>query len=120
MRGAWVAQLVKRLPLVQVCAQCPGMEPSIRLPDQQGTCFFFPSASSPFVLSLSLTLTLSQITEYNHMIYISLKNYFLIFQNCLRDNLNIELLPHYYFLPCSHFYKSIYLCIVCIFITAYL
>ena len=46
--GAWVAQLVKHLPLAQSWTRGPGMEPLIRLFAQRGACF-----------SLSLCLPLS-------------------------------------------------------------
>ena len=53
IKGAWVAQLVKRPPLAQVMSQGPGTESCIRLPAWQGVSS--PSTLPPVhVLSLSL------------------------------------------------------------------
>ena len=51
---AWVAQLVKHVPLAWVMIPGFWIEPHIGLPALQGVCFFLPLPETPPACALSL------------------------------------------------------------------
>ena len=57
VRGPWVAQWVKYLPLAQVVTQSPGIESHIRLCSVRSR--FIPLYLTPLILTPSLSLSCS-------------------------------------------------------------